>query len=416
MFEIPASLLSWFYGLTNSYTIAIALIAAVVMAITTPLTLKSTKGMLEMQKLAPEMRKLQNEHRNDRTKLNEEMMKLYQEHKVNPMASCLPLLAQAPVFYIMFRVLQGMAYAPKGAAEPVAAAVWGAFDRQDEISDPGFIPRYLAIDSALYKSLFGEQSIMTLGLDLSKSAAEAVGEGFGTGIWYVLLVVLLAVLYFVQQRMVAARAAISPTMSVGQQKLMQYLPVFFAIFQIFFLAALVVFYLFQTVFRIVQQAYITRAFYGHDESLGRQAQRAGEAAREEAKKNPDGGGGGFFAQAKRDLGGPAPDGKGKGTGGPKKPPSGKPPSGKDAKDGGAKKPGPSDSNNKNPKQLQNGRDGKGGTPPLTSKRVTPPKNRPTPSAGAKGRPTPSRQEAQANKARETKASKSTRPDSSKKPS
>jgi len=414
MFEIPASLLSWFYGLTDSYAIAIALIAAVVMAITTPLTLKSTKGMLEMQKLAPEMRKLQNEHRNDRTKLNEEMMKLYQEHKVNPMASCLPLLAQAPVFYIMFRVLRGMAYEPFGAARPVSDAVWGAFARQDEIENPGFIPRYLAIDSALYKSLFGEQSIMTLGLDLSKSAVEAVADGFGTGIWYVLLVVLLAVLYFVQQRMVAARAAISPTMSVGQQKLMQYLPVFFAIFQIFFLAALVVYYLFQTIFRIVQQAYITRAFYGHDESLGRQAQRAGEAAREEAKKNPDGGGGGFFAQAKRDLAGPTSDSKGKGTGGAKRPPSGK--DAKDGKDSGAKKPGPPDKLNKNPKQSPNGKDGKVGTPPPTSKHVTPPKNRPTPSAGAKGRPTPSRQEAQANKAKATKVSKSTRPDSSKKSS
>ncbi|MEZ7975623.1 MAG: YidC/Oxa1 family membrane protein insertase, partial [Pontimonas sp.] len=84
MFEIPAGLLAWFYSLTNDYIISIALIAAVVMAITTPLTLKSTKGMLEMQRLAPEMRKLQNEHRNDRQKLNEEMMKLYQEHKVNP--------------------------------------------------------------------------------------------------------------------------------------------------------------------------------------------------------------------------------------------------------------------------------------------------------------------------------------------
>ena len=405
MFEIPASLLSWFYGLTNSYTIAIALIAAVVMAITTPLTLKSTKGMLEMQKLAPEMRKLQNEHRNDRTNLNEEMMKLYQEHKVNPMASCLPLLAQAPVFYIMFRVLQGMAYAPRGGAGPVADAVWGAFNRPDEILDPGFIPRYLAIDSALYKSLFGQRSIMTLGLDLSQSAAEAVAKGFGTGIWYVLLVVLLAVLYFVQQRMVAARAAISPTMSVGQQKLMQYLPVFFAIFQIFFLAALVVFYLFQTVFRIIQQAYITRAFYGHDESLGRQAQRAGEVAREEAKKNPDGGGGGFFAQAKRDLGGPVPDGKGKGTGGPKKLPSGKDAKDvKPGKDSGPKKPGLPDKNMKN------------GSPPPTSKRVTPPKNRPTPSSGAKGRPTPSRHEAQAIKAKGTKDSKSSRPDSSKKSS
>lgn len=379
MFEIPAALLSWFYGLTNSYTIAIAMIAAVVMAITTPLTLKSTKGMLEMQKLAPEMRKLQNEYRNDRTKLNEEMMKLYQEHKVNPMASCLPLLAQAPVFYIMFRVLRGWAYRPIGAARPVSDAVWGAFDRPDEVLNPGFIPRYLAIDSALYKSLFGEQSIMTFGIDLSKSAAQAVADGFGTGIWYVLLVVLLAALYFVQQRMVAARASISPTMSASQQKLMQYLPVFFAVFQIFFLAALVVYYIFQTIFRIGQQAYITRAFYGHDEALGRQAQRAGEAAREEAKKNPDGGGGGFFSQAKRDLAGPTPDSKGTGKGKAKSSPS----SGKD--------PAPTKA-----------------TPAASSKRVTPPKNRPTPSSGAKGRPTPTRQQAQANKAKPKPSSKSSR--------
>ena len=77
MFEIPAAILSWFYDLTNSYMIAIALMSVVIMAITTPLTLKSTKGMLEMQKISPEMRRLQNEHRNDKQKLNEEMMKLY---------------------------------------------------------------------------------------------------------------------------------------------------------------------------------------------------------------------------------------------------------------------------------------------------------------------------------------------------
>lgn len=385
MFEIPAALLSWFYGFTNSYTIAIAMIAAVVMAITTPLTLKSTKGMLEMQKLAPEMRKLQNEYRNDRTKLNEEMMKLYQEHKVNPMASCLPLLAQAPVFFIMFQVLRGLAYVPRGAARPISDAVWGALQRPDEVSDPGFVPRFLAVDSSLYASLFGEHSMMSLGLDLSKSAALAVADGFGTGLWYVLLVVLLGGLYFIQQRMVAARASISPTMSAGQQKLMQYLPVFFAVFQIFFLAALVVYYLFQTVFRIAQQAYITRTFYGHEESLGRQAQRAGEAAREEAKKNPDGGGG-FFAQAKRDLAG---TGDGKGASAGKAAPA-------------KKKPAPSDESTTRS--------------PATSKRVTPPKNRPTPSSGAKGRPTPSRQEAQANKAKSTKAAKSSRPKTHKKQS
>ncbi len=380
MFEIPAALLSWFYGLTNSYTIAIALIAVVVMAITTPLTLKSTKGMLEMQRLAPEMRKLQNEYRNDRTKLNEEMMKLYQEHKVNPMASCLPLVAQMPVFIIMFRILRGLTYAPRGSARPISDAVWGAFERPEEVLNPGFIPRYLSLDSALYQSLFGKYEMMSFWLDLSKSAAIEISNGFVAALPYVLLVVVLGALYFVQQRMVAARASISPTMSASQQKLMQYLPVFFAIFQIFFLSALVVYYIFQTLLRIAQQAYITRAFYGHDESLGRQAQRAGEEAREEAKKNGETGG--IFSQAKRDLG----------TG--SSPKSSKP---------STSKP----STSKQDTTPATSKD-------VTSKRVTPPKDRPTPSANAKGRPTPSRQQAEAERAKAAKAAKSSRPKPTKK--
>ena len=154
------------------------MIAAVVMAVTTPLTLKSTKGMLEMQRLAPQMRKLQNEHRNDKAKLNEEMMKLYQEHKVNPMASCLPLVAQMPVFLIMFRVLHGLTYKPHGATQPVAATVWKAFGNEAQAADPGFIPRYLPYKSALYEALFSQHSMPSLGIDLSKSAAVAISEGF----------------------------------------------------------------------------------------------------------------------------------------------------------------------------------------------------------------------------------------------
>ncbi len=65
---------------------------------------------------------------------------------------------------------------------------------------------------------------------------------------------------------------------------MQYLPVVFAVFQVFFLLGLVIYYMAQAILRIAQQAYITRAFYGHEEALGRQAQRAGERARELAKE------------------------------------------------------------------------------------------------------------------------------------
>ena len=390
MFEIPAGLLSWFYGLTSSYILSIALIAIVVMAITTPLTLKSTKGMLEMQKVAPEMRKLQNEYRNDKQKLNEEMMKLYQEHKVNPMASCLPLAAQMPIFLIMFRVLRGLTYQPRGNALPVAQAVLRAFDEPASVVDnPGFIPRYLSPDSALYESLFGRHDMPSLGIDLSKSAFEAISEGFSNGIIYALLVVFLGALYFGQQRMVAARASVSPTMSEMQQKLMQYLPVFFAIFQVFFLAALVVYYIFQTLIRIGQQFYITKAFYGHEDSLGRQAQRAGEAAREEAKKS--GQSGGLFAQAKRDLAGRsdgndgAKSSAGKSTGG---------------KSGGAKSGGKSTGG-----KTTGGKSGGGARKEISSKRVTPSKKQAA-EQGGKGRPTPSR--------KESEAKRTSRPSSAKK--
>jgi YidC/Oxa1 family membrane protein insertase len=300
VFDLPSRLLAWFYSLTHSYAASIALIAVVVMVITAPLTLKSTKGMLEMQRLAPEMRKLQAEYRNDRTKLNEEMMKLYQEHKVNPLSSCLPLVAQMPVFIIMFRILYGLTYQPRGGTGALAQGIYAATGRFGE--EVGFLPRYISHDSELFQSLVGQTEMVSLGLDLAKSPFAALGDDFATGLIYLGLVVVLGVLYFVQQRMVAARATVSPTMSPAQQKLMQYLPVVFAVFQVFFVLGLVIYYISQAILRIGLQHYITRAFYGHDESLGRQAQRASEHARELAKQDGDGGGGGLFAQARRDLG------------------------------------------------------------------------------------------------------------------
>ena len=86
MFELAARLIAIFYAWTHNYAVAIGLVAVVVMLLITPLTLKSTKGMLEMQRLQPEMRRLQAEFKGDRQKMNEAMMKMYQEHKVNPLA------------------------------------------------------------------------------------------------------------------------------------------------------------------------------------------------------------------------------------------------------------------------------------------------------------------------------------------
>ena len=277
MFQAAAWLVSQFYNLTSDYTAAIALVAVVIMMLIFPLTLKSTKSMLEMQKVQPEMKRLQQQHRNDRQKLNEEMMKLYQEHKVNPLASCLPLLAQMPIFLIMFRVLHGLT---------------------KKTSDGTFDPDYISKTGELYKSLLNKTEMRSLGLDLSLTPVKAIQENAATGVIYALLVVALMGLYFVQQRMIASRT-VSPTMSASQQKLMQYLPVFFGVFQFFFPVALVVYYFAQTIVRIAQQSYITRRFYKGDDSLGSQAQAAGAKARELAKD--DVGGGGMFGQMKKDL-------------------------------------------------------------------------------------------------------------------
>jgi YidC/Oxa1 family membrane protein insertase len=283
LYEPAGWLLAWFYKFTHNYILAISAMALLVMVITAPLVLKSTKGMLEMQKLQPHMRRLQAEHRGDRQKLNEEMMNLYKEHKVNPLASCLPLVLQFPVFIIMFRVLHGLTASggPNG----------------------GFAPKYIPTsggNSALYDSLVGQTKMMSWGLDLAQRPLHMVQESFWPGIVYALLVVVLGGLYFVQQRMVAARATVAPTMSPTQQKLMQYLPVVFAVFLFFYLTGLVIYYMAQAIFRIGLQYYITRKFYHGDESLGRQAIAAGHEARELTKKD-GGGGGGLFANAKREL-------------------------------------------------------------------------------------------------------------------
>jgi YidC/Oxa1 family membrane protein insertase len=363
VFDLPSQLLAWFYALTHDYAASIALIAVVVMVITAPLTLKSTKGMLEMQRLAPEMRKLQAQYRNDRTKLNEEMMKLYQEHKVNPLSSCLPLLAQMPIFIIMFRILYGLTFRPSGGSGALAQGIYAAVGKFGE--PVGFLPRYISHDSELFQSLVGQHEMRSLGLDLAKSPFAALGDSFGTGLIYLGLVVVLGVLYLVQQRMVAARAAVSPTMSPAQQKLMQYLPVAFAVFQVFFVLGLVIYYICQAVLRIGLQHYITRAFYGHDESLGRQAQRASEHARELARQDSEanGGGGGLFAQARRDLATAKTDKAGKGAAG--KGAASKGAAATEAAVAAASTPGS----------------------PRPSKRTTEPKNRPTPSGNRpSGRP------------------------------
>src|ERR671938_1717014 len=78
----------------------------IVRACLLPLTLKQFKSMQAMASHAPEMKKLQDRYKDDKERLNQEMMKFYRENKINPFASCLPMVAQLPVFLSLYYMLR----------------------------------------------------------------------------------------------------------------------------------------------------------------------------------------------------------------------------------------------------------------------------------------------------------------------
>jgi YidC/Oxa1 family membrane protein insertase len=95
------------YNLTHSYGWAILCLTLIVKLILLPLNIKQTRSMAKMQEVQPEMKELQERHKDDRQKLNAEMMKLYQKHQVNPLAGCLPMIIQLPIFFSLFYTVGG---------------------------------------------------------------------------------------------------------------------------------------------------------------------------------------------------------------------------------------------------------------------------------------------------------------------
>jgi YidC/Oxa1 family membrane protein insertase len=98
-------LLTFFFSLTRNYGIAIILLTIVVRALLFYPSLKSAMAMEEMKALQPQLTALREKYKKDPQKMNQEMMRLYKEHKVNPMGGCLPMLLQLPFFVALYNVL-----------------------------------------------------------------------------------------------------------------------------------------------------------------------------------------------------------------------------------------------------------------------------------------------------------------------
>lgn len=192
--------MNWIYRYTMSYGWAIIILTIIIKIVLYPLTLKSFTSMKELQKIQPLMKEIQQQYKDDKQKMNQELMRLYQEHKINPMGGCLPMLLQIPILFALYKVF------------------------------------YQAIE--LRHTPF--HIVGTWLPDLS--AADP----------YYITPILMGASQFVMQKMTPTAG--DPT----QQKVMLLMPVLFTFLFLNFPSGLVIYWLISNILSIIQQAYINR--------------------------------------------------------------------------------------------------------------------------------------------------------------
>jgi YidC/Oxa1 family membrane protein insertase len=192
--------MNWIYSYTGSYGWSIIILTIFIKILLYPLTLKSFTSMKELQKIQPLMKELQTKYKEDKQKLNQEMMKLYSEHKINPMGGCLPMLLQIPILFALYRVF------------------------------------YAAIE-------LRHTSFHLVGTWLPDLSARDP---------YFITPILMGLSQFVMQKL-------TPTPGdATQQKIMLIMPVFFTVLFLNFPSGLVLYWLVSNTLSIIQQAYISR--------------------------------------------------------------------------------------------------------------------------------------------------------------
>jgi YidC/Oxa1 family membrane protein insertase len=253
MFQLIANLLAFFYHLWPSYGMAIVFLTLTIMIALTPLTLKGTRSMMVMQSLQPEMKKIQARYKDDRQKLNEELLQFYKDNKINPVSGCLPLLIQMPVFLVLYRVLRGLTN-PK-----LFGVLLDPFTNGRVV--PGFNPAYIGHNTDLYKALSSTGQMMSFGMDLSRSATQVVRDSWVSAIPYLILIAGVVITSFYQQKQVQGRNPNAAAVNPQQQMLLKIMPLFFAFISLNLPAALVLYFFVSNLYRVAQQAFISHKIY-----------------------------------------------------------------------------------------------------------------------------------------------------------
>jgi YidC/Oxa1 family membrane protein insertase len=235
------------FGKSNgwSWALSIILLTMAMRLLLFPLFVKQIKSQRAMSALQPQMKELQAKYKNDKERLNQEMMALWKEAGTNPFAGCLPIIVQIPVFFALFRVLNSLHPAKKCIDVQAAGCFTSHFH--------GILTADLTKHASLAK-IFGvpigssfSSSTHTLHL-LSASATS-------TKILSALLIVIMGATTFITQRQLMARnkASGGPTMPGNQQTLLYALPLVFAVFGLKFPIGVLLYWLTTNLWSMAQQ-------------------------------------------------------------------------------------------------------------------------------------------------------------------
>lgn len=204
--DFLGTILAYAYDILPNIGLAIILLTIVINLALFPLTLKQTRSMKAMQEIQPLIKDLQKKHKDDRQKLNEEMVALYREKNVNPASGCLPMLVQLPIWFSLFSLLRSFR---------VSEA-----DRADPEKGPNHAIRHLPDDTDLGDAILDGDTNF-LGMDMVISPSEALQDGIGGAIPYLLLVVFIVVTGYYQQAQLTKRRKDDTSEQTAQQKQMQ---------------------------------------------------------------------------------------------------------------------------------------------------------------------------------------------------
>jgi YidC/Oxa1 family membrane protein insertase len=223
--------------LHGSWGFSIIGLTIVVRAALVPLTLKQSRSMLKMQALTPELQALKERYKDDRQRMNQEVMKLYQERGVNPFASCLPLVLQLPVFFSLFYMLREQL-----KLDICGPALHKAYAAANHVAITAHLPTSF-VQHTSCNALVPHSARFLFIPDITMKATGAV-------------LVVLIVLYIASQLVSSLLMMVSADRN--QRLLMLGMPFLFTVFIINFPAGLLVYWITTNVWTIGQQYVIKK--------------------------------------------------------------------------------------------------------------------------------------------------------------